>query len=359
MRDVVVELPVDGLPQRVHQAQGGVAVLDLVHHDTQGPHVIDLREFEILGAHLVPDAVDMLGPAVNFGIPYAGLFQFDAQPCHGTVDEGFPLEALLVQHLRDALVGRRLQEPEGKVLDLPFHLPDAEPVGKRCIDFQAFPRHVLPLGRVLVRVPAQGLRPGGKTDHHDPDVVGHREQHLAQDLCLGLDLGSARRRRPGQGAQAFQAMQAGHQFGHRGAETGFQETARIVHAVGHREQQGRQAGVEIQVQRREYQGDRDPMGVGGLAGAQPAVAVRLGGQREGLGYPFTPFGGQALGDPFQDPRVVAGIRQSMDDGDQRTSVNRPSAGRCGTWPSRANPHSCHPDARTSAPSGRCARGGAS
>jgi hypothetical protein len=68
--------------------------------------------------------------------------------------------ALLVEHLGDALVGVRVEEAEGQVLQLPLQLPDAEAVGERRIDVERLARHlgaqvVLMLGekrRVCVRL---------------------------------------------------------------------------------------------------------------------------------------------------------------------------------------------------------------
>jgi hypothetical protein len=52
----------------MHDAQHRVAVLHLVHQHAQGAHVVDLREIQALGAHLVVDAVDVLGPAIHLGL---------------------------------------------------------------------------------------------------------------------------------------------------------------------------------------------------------------------------------------------------------------------------------------------------
>ena len=67
-RDVVVELLRDRLPQVVHHAERGVAVLHLRHDHAQRAHVVHLGEVELLGAHLVPDGIDVLRPPGDLGL---------------------------------------------------------------------------------------------------------------------------------------------------------------------------------------------------------------------------------------------------------------------------------------------------
>jgi hypothetical protein len=50
--DVVVELPRDGTPQRMHDTQGRIAVLHVVDEDADGIEVVDLGEVGALALHL-------------------------------------------------------------------------------------------------------------------------------------------------------------------------------------------------------------------------------------------------------------------------------------------------------------------
>ena len=59
---------------------------------------------------------------------------------HRVGDVLLALEALLVEHLRDALVELGLEEAERQVLELPLELPDAEPVGERRVDVERLAR---------------------------------------------------------------------------------------------------------------------------------------------------------------------------------------------------------------------------
>ncbi len=66
-RDVVVELAGDRAPDRVDDAEGRVAVADLVDEQADGVDVVDLAELRALALHLLPDAVDVLRPALDVG----------------------------------------------------------------------------------------------------------------------------------------------------------------------------------------------------------------------------------------------------------------------------------------------------
>ena len=189
VRDVVVELLGNRQPQVVHDAQRGVAVLDVVDDDAQGAHIVDLGELDALFVHLVPDAENVFRSAIDFGILDAGHLKFLAHLGHRIDDELFALAALLVEQLGQLLVGVRVNEAERQVFQLPLQFPDAEPVGQRRIEFQRLARH---LDAQFVRmggVEAQGLRPAGQAQQHDADVLDHGEQHLAQHFDLGLHLG--------------------------------------------------------------------------------------------------------------------------------------------------------------------------
>src|SRR5574343_1092458 len=189
IRDVVVEFLGNRQPQVVHDAERGIAVLQVIDDDAQGAHVVNLGELDAFLAHLVPDAVDVLRPAVDFGILDAGRFQFLAHLGDRIDDELLSLAALFVEQLGQFLVGVRMDEAEGQILQLPLQFPDTEPVGQRRIEFQRFARD---LDAQIVRVggvETQGLRPAGQAQQHDADVLDHGEQHLAQHFDLRLHLG--------------------------------------------------------------------------------------------------------------------------------------------------------------------------
>jgi len=93
------------------------------------------------------------------------------------------LGALLVEHLGDALVGLGLDEAEREILDLPFDLPDAEPVGERGEDVDRFLGNALLLVRARVAESAHVVQAVGQFDEHHPHVLAHRQKRFAQGLA--------------------------------------------------------------------------------------------------------------------------------------------------------------------------------
>jgi hypothetical protein len=105
-----------------------------------------------------------------------------AQFALGILDEALACAALLVQQLRDALVGVRLQETEGQVFQLPLELPDAEPVRERRVDVGA---ELGEFASFRFRQARRGAHPHQlprQQDQHDAQIPDDRQQQPAQAL---------------------------------------------------------------------------------------------------------------------------------------------------------------------------------
>ena len=132
-RDVVVELARQRRPQRVHDAERGVAGGDVVDQHAQRADVVQRGELAALALHLLPDRIDVLGPAGDVRLD-ADLGQRAPQRTHRDRDEALAVGAAFVEQLGDAPVGVRLRIAEREVFELPLQLPDAEPVRQRRVD---------------------------------------------------------------------------------------------------------------------------------------------------------------------------------------------------------------------------------
>ena len=104
-------------------------------------------------------------------------------------DELRPILLRLRYLLLDLRGLARIQVFEGEVLELDLDPLDAEPVGERRVDVERLLRDaLLRLGlHVLERPHVVG--PVGELDEDHPDVLRHRDQHLAEVLGLLLLLG--------------------------------------------------------------------------------------------------------------------------------------------------------------------------
>jgi hypothetical protein len=103
-----------------------------------------------------------------------------AQFALGILDETLARAALLVQQLRDALVGIRLQEAEGQVFQLPLELPDAEPIRERRVDVGAELGEFAPFRFRQARRGAHPHQLARQQDQHHAQIPDDRQQQAAQ-----------------------------------------------------------------------------------------------------------------------------------------------------------------------------------
>ena len=188
--DVVLEAAGHRLPEGVDQAERAVAVarpllaVALDDHAHRG-EVVDLVELAALAGHLVVDRVEVLRAAgdVDGDVDLLELAQQDVGRLR---DVALAVGAPLGDHRLDLRVLARVQRLEGEVLELPLERVDAEPVRERRVDLERLARllDLLLLAEVLDR--AEVVEAVGELDEDDADVLGHRHDHLAVVLGLGL-----------------------------------------------------------------------------------------------------------------------------------------------------------------------------
>jgi hypothetical protein len=270
--------------------EGGVAVLDRVDQDAHPDQVEDVGELLAPHHHLLVDGVVVLGPAAHRG-PQLHLLELGVHLLDDLGDVLLAGRLALGRHARDLLVPQRVQGREGQVLQLPLDLVDAEPVGQRGVDLQDLAGLALLVLAVQVADVAHVVEPVGQLDDQHPDVAGHGDDHLADDLGLG--------RLPALEADAVQLAEPVGDLGHLGPELLADLLQRQQALLERVVQQGGldRHGVQAQVGH-----DRGhPQGVGQVRDARgPAAAgVALAGQLEGA-----PDGGGvgprvALADPLE------------------------------------------------------------
>ena len=174
-------------PQRMHNPQRGVTIFDFRHQNAHRADIVNLRKVEILATHLPPDAVDMLGAAVDIALN-TGQQQLIAHALHHIFDVALARQSFLIQQLGDFLVGVRLQVAERQVFQLPLQVANTEPVCQRRVDIKHFFSNFTPLvfGRVFHR--PYSRRSLCQFDQRYPYVVNHGDQHLTHVLDLRFAL---------------------------------------------------------------------------------------------------------------------------------------------------------------------------
>ena len=170
---------------RVHDAERGVAVAHVVDEQADGVDVVDLAELRALALHLLPDAVDVLRAALEVGLD-AGLLELRREFGDRPVDVRLAALAPGVEQLGQLAEALGLERLEREVLELPLDLPDPEALGQRRVDLHRLAGDALLLVRRQAVQRPHVVESVGELDEHDPDVLGHRQEHLADVLGLLL-----------------------------------------------------------------------------------------------------------------------------------------------------------------------------
>ncbi len=191
--DVIVELARHRRPQRMHRTQRGVAGGHVIDHDPHRTDVIQLIERQTLFLHLPPDAVDVLRPPAHLRAQ-ALLGKRCRQGALDRFQVALARHAGFVHFTGDATIGLRLQMPECQVLQLPLHLPDAQPVGQRRVDVarELGQRAALIFAQAIGHAHARQLP--CQQDRHHAQVVDDGKQQTSQPFAVAPGLASGMQR---------------------------------------------------------------------------------------------------------------------------------------------------------------------
>ena len=170
-------------------SERGVAVPLALDDDADPDQVEDLVELAAPADHLFVDGVEVLRapghqPA-HPDLPQARLHLVDH-----ALQVDLALGLALGHHLLDLLVGLGVQRLERQVLELGADRLHAEAVGERGVDLQRLRGDVLPFGGRQRGERAHVVEAVGELDDEDPQVLGHRHDHLAEVLGPLLLLGA-------------------------------------------------------------------------------------------------------------------------------------------------------------------------
>ena len=185
-RDVVLEAARHHRPGGVHDAERPVAGFDVVQHHAESEDVGQLLEADRLAFHLGPDRKRPLAPAIDMR-SHAVFLEIVGELAFDLADQVAVALRQRVQSLFHHRVGFRIERAERKIFEFFPHLLHAHAARERRIDVQRFlgdpvtcrGRHELQRAHVVQTV--------GKLDQENADIVGDRQQQLAQVLgLLGL-----------------------------------------------------------------------------------------------------------------------------------------------------------------------------
>ena len=188
----------------------------------------------------------------------------------GALDVGLAPLAPGVEELGQLAEPLGLERLEGEVLELPLHLPDPEPLGQRRVDLHRLAGDALLLLDRQAVQRAHVVEPVGELDQDDPDVLGHRQQHLADVLGLLLLVAV--------GAELGQLGDAVDELGDLGAEALLDVGQAVLGVLGDVVQERRLDGdgVDAELGQDLRRGDR----VGDVRLAGRALLALVGRDRE-------------------------------------------------------------------------------
>ena len=264
------------MPCLMHHAERVIAIADVTHEHAQRDEVVDLVERFSLGGvalHLLVRRVEVLDAPRHVGLD-AGHGERFAQLPLDAPHEPFALRAPRGDRRGCPAVLLGFEQAEREVLELPLHLPDAEPAGERRVDVHRLARDLALPVRFEVFDGAHVVQPVGDLHDHDPHVLGHREQHLAHGLGVDGALAAGRCRR-GDVVDLRRALDESGDVGAEAADQLLTADVAVLHDVV---EQRRLHGVGVHVQLADEFGDGHGMRDVGLAGATQLLAVALGGE---------------------------------------------------------------------------------
>ena len=135
--DVIVKFLGYGLPRAMHDAQGGIAVGQIIDYNPHRQQIVQFVDIQLFALHFFPDAVDMLGAAINLGANRfiaKELLQQDNK----MIDTRFPLVALGSQGFGNLEICFGFQIAKRHVFQFPFELVYTQTIGNWRINVQGF-----------------------------------------------------------------------------------------------------------------------------------------------------------------------------------------------------------------------------
>ena len=146
------------------------------------------REPHLLFLHLAPDRIRLLGTAKDIGLD-ARLVQFVPHVAGDPLDHIAGLALQGDEPADDAGARLGVEHAKGQILEFFAHPLHTHAPRQRPIDIHGFTRLLRLLFRAHRLDGAHIVKPVGKLDQNDPQILGHRHEQLAEILgLLGLGI---------------------------------------------------------------------------------------------------------------------------------------------------------------------------
>ena len=187
--DIILEAVGHLLPECVHHAQYGIAVLHRIHQHTNGDQIKNLLKRLVLEHHLAVYAVKMLRPTVNF-IVNVHLLELVAQSVDHRSDVFLAFGALHADLDNQVLISFRIKVAQAQIFELLLDFIYAQTMRQWRVNVERLLCDSLLAFRRLRFQGAHIVRSVRQFDEHDADILAHRHNHLANGFGLLLHAGS-------------------------------------------------------------------------------------------------------------------------------------------------------------------------
>ena len=249
-------------------AEREIAVLDRVDDDAKAENVGKLFEGQRLGFHLAEDGPGLLLPALHLGMDLVFL-EKTGERLFDLGQHALVALEYLGQPRRDHLVGFGIDVAEGEIFQFFPHPLHAHAARQRCIDLHRLLGDAQALVLAHVIEGAHVVQPVGELDQENADVLGDREQQLAQVFRLLSLLGDE--------VELLQLGQSLDQLAHFRSEEIVDLLAGSAGILDRVVQQGRGDRGLVHVHVGEDRGDFERMREIGVARGALLVAMLLHG----------------------------------------------------------------------------------
>ena len=176
--DVVLEPTDNWPPSTVNTAERRIAILHRRNDHTDGNEVEDLVELATFHDHLLVDAPEVFTAPRYFSIN-TQLGEAGTHLGHGLGQVHVALGCPVTDEIIEFGKSLRMQRSKGQVFELLLHLLHAEAVGQRCVDVDGLLRDAMLLLERHTGQCAHVVKTVSELDDEDPEVFGHRHEHLA------------------------------------------------------------------------------------------------------------------------------------------------------------------------------------
>ena len=183
--DIVLESSGDRFEHLVYQTERGVALKLGIHDYSHRVEVVYLVKALALIEHLAVDAVNRFYSSRKLKVNVV-LAELLVNYASDVLDKSDALTVFIVDILLYLSVSDRVEVRDTEIFKLLLYLLHTEAVRERRVNVHSLKRRLSSLGVSLDRKSTHIVKSVAELDENNSDILGHREEHLAEILDMSL-----------------------------------------------------------------------------------------------------------------------------------------------------------------------------